>query len=150
MATARAEQTPVKIELRTKIQHDSQQETYELVAFGRYYQKGSSIYIKYDEVQEEGTVNTIVKITGEEAVILRSGALKMRLSFLQGKEMNGSYDSPYGMLLLTTKTNELSLEQSSDGQIDGQFQLKYQLMMQGSSVGVYEMNIKFKEEHERL
>ncbi|WP_425454708.1 DUF1934 domain-containing protein [Falsibacillus pallidus] len=146
LATARAEQIPVKIELKTKIKHDEQQETYELVAFGRYYQKGKSIYIKYDEIQEEGTVNTIVKITEGEAVILRSGALKMRLSFIKGNEMNGSYDSPYGTLLLTTRTKELQLDQSSEGKIDGHFDLRYQLLMQGSSVGVYEMNIKFKEE----
>ncbi|WP_233569834.1 DUF1934 domain-containing protein [Falsibacillus albus] len=150
MAAARAEQIPIKIELTTKIQHDNEQETYELTAFGQYYQKDNAVYLKYDEVQEEGTVHTIVKISGNEAVILRSGALKMRLSFLNGKPKNGSYESPYGTLMLISKTSELKHSQEKEKAVDGRFQLKYQLILQGSSVGVYEMNIDYKEEQERL
>ncbi len=142
-------QLPVKINLTTNIRSGNEEETFELLAFGQYYEKGNSIYLKYDEVQEEGTVHTIVKLEDERAVILRSGAVKMRLTFQENHDNNGSYESQLGTLLLVTKTEKLVHKQTKDQEssnINGRFHLKYELEMQGSIVGDYEMIIQYKEE----
>jgi uncharacterized beta-barrel protein YwiB (DUF1934 family) len=140
-----SEQIPVKIHLRTDIQHGDEKDSFELIAFGRYYKKGNSAYLKYDEVQEEGTVHTIVKMASENALILRSGAVKMRLSFDEAHELNGSYETEIGTLLLTTTTNKLKYKEDEENK-SGEFQVQYELHMQGSSVGQYQMVISFKEE----
>ncbi|MGX1262475.1 uncharacterized beta-barrel protein YwiB (DUF1934 family) [Rossellomorea marisflavi] len=137
--------TPVKIHLKTKITIGEESDSYELISFGRYYEKAGAVFLKYDEVQEEGTTNTIVKLTERQALILRSGAVKMRMAFNEDEEQNGSYESQLGTLLLTTKTHSLSHTQM-DTSLEGDFNLTYQLKMQGNPVGEYIMSIHYKEE----
>ncbi|MFP3359432.1 DUF1934 domain-containing protein, partial [Planococcus sp. SIMBA_143] len=84
--TAKADSTPVKVHLKTKITIGEESDSFELVSFGRYYEKGDAIFLKYDEVQEEGTTHTIVKVTDRQALILRSGAVKMRMAFNELEE----------------------------------------------------------------
>jgi uncharacterized beta-barrel protein YwiB (DUF1934 family) len=139
------ESIPVKIHLKTNITIGDDSDSFELVSFGRYYEKGDAFFLKYDEVQEEGTTHTIVKVTNEQALILRSGAVKMRMLFNEEEEMSGSYESELGTLLLTTKTKKLSHTKNL-AKTEGDFNLSYELIMQGSSVGDYEMSINFKEE----
>lgn len=145
MTDFNSESTPVKIHLKTTITVGEESDAFELVSFGRYYEKGDAFFIKYDEVQEEGTIHTIVKVTDTQALILRSGAVKMRMVFNEEEEMNGSYESELGTLLLTTKTKKLSHTKNLS-KTEGDFNLSYELIMQGSPVGDYEMSINFKEE----
>jgi uncharacterized beta-barrel protein YwiB (DUF1934 family) len=140
-----SESTPVKIHLKTTITVGDESDAFELVSFGRYYEKGDAFFLKYDEVQEEGTIHTIVKVIDTQALILRSGAVKMRMVFNEEEEMNGSYESELGTLLLTTKTKKLSHTKNLS-KTEGDFNLSYELIMQGSPVGDYEMSINFKEE----
>ncbi|OIU66428.1 DUF1934 domain-containing protein [Rossellomorea aquimaris] len=145
MTDFNSESTPVKIHLKTTITVGEESDAFELVSFGRYYEKGDAFFLKYDEVQEEGTTHTIVKVTDTQALILRSGAVKMRMVFNEEEEMNGSYESELGTLLLTTKTKKLSHTKNLS-RTEGDFNLSYELIMQGSPVGDYEMSINFKEE----
>jgi uncharacterized beta-barrel protein YwiB (DUF1934 family) len=145
LAELNNESTPVKIHLKTNITIGDDSDSFELVSFGQYYEKGDAFFLKYDEVQEEGTIHTIVKITDTQALILRSGAVKMRMVFNEEEEMNGSYESELGALMLTTKTKKLSHTKNLT-KTEGDFNLSYELNMQGSPVGDYEMSINFKEE----
>ena len=79
------EQLPVKITVNTTIQNGTEKETYELITFGYYVKKTKSVFLRYEEFLEEGTINTIVKISGQEGSILRTGAVKMRIPFQQNK-----------------------------------------------------------------
>ncbi|MDQ0214184.1 uncharacterized beta-barrel protein YwiB (DUF1934 family) [Oikeobacillus pervagus] len=141
-----AKKTPVKIHLKTTIEQEDEKETIELALFGQYYQKGNNSYLKYEEVHEEGTVQTIVKMSEQQALILRNGAIKMRLPFQLEGTLNGSHESPFGTLLLTTRTNELAHHTYTDIPINGEFQISYQLMMQEQIAGNYTMSIQYKEE----
>ena len=145
MALTEDIQTPVKIHLVTKVRQEGEEEAFELVVFGRHYQKGDTVYLKYDEVQEEGTIHTVVKITGEEALIMRTGAIKMRLRFRLSEEMGGSHDSPFGSLHLSTRTQRM-IHRQSEHTCEGRFSLLYDLSMQGSPAGHYEMQIDYKED----
>lgn len=136
---------PVKIHLKTTIDHGDEVETYELTLFGEYYQKAHSAFLKYEELLQEGAIQTIVKVAEQEALILRSGSIKMRLSFDLEDEKAGSYEGEYGTLLLTTKTMSLENRKNESERLSGQFILKYDLKMQGSTVGTYEMVLDYKE-----
>nr|WP_263324122.1 DUF1934 domain-containing protein [Neobacillus sp. Marseille-Q6967] len=129
-------EVPVKITVRTTIDG---QETFELTVFGRYFQKGSADFLQYEEEIEEGTVRTIVKMAGEEALILRGGALKMRLPFELNRKLNGSYELPFGQF--TTETKARRLEYSA-----GFFDIVYDFWMDGAPAGTYHLEIAFQEE----
>ncbi|CRK82596.1 DUF1934 domain-containing protein [Neobacillus massiliamazoniensis] len=128
--------TPVKINVKTTI---NEQETFELVVFGQYDQKEHSSYLRYEEVLEEGSVRTIVKTTDDEVLILRSGAVKMRLPFQLHKKMKGSFETPLGRFDTTTTAQRL---QHGKGMID----ILYDFSLQGSHAGTYHMEISFQED----
>ncbi|TCN24021.1 DUF1934 domain-containing protein [Mesobacillus foraminis] len=138
-----AEQNPVKVTVTTAIQDGEQQETYELTTFGRYYKKGRSSYLQYDETMEEGVVHTTVKASGNEVLILRSGAIKMRLHLLQDKKTPGNYHSPYGLLQTEADTRKVDIAMGSSS---GMIKVFYELAIQGAHAGTYQMNIDYKEE----
>ncbi|WP_059352039.1 DUF1934 domain-containing protein [Bacillus coahuilensis] len=134
----------VRVDLSTTITQGEENETISFTTFGRYYEKAGSAYLRYDEVLEEGTVKTTVKLSNEQGLILRGGAVKMRLAFNREDRMNGSYESPHGTFLLQTHTKELSHTETAEG--EGTLRIRYELRMQGSSVGNYDMKITYKEE----
>ncbi|ETI69846.1 DUF1934 domain-containing protein [Neobacillus vireti] len=127
---------PVKINVKTTI---DEQETFELVVFGRAYRKGDAFYLRYEEVHEEGTVRTIVKVANEEALILRSGAVKMRLPFRLHTELRGSYEMPFGTFETITMARRI---EHKEGLID----ILYDFTMQGSPAGRYHLEITFQED----
>jgi uncharacterized beta-barrel protein YwiB (DUF1934 family) len=127
---------PVKINVKTTINNE---ETFELVVFGQYYQKNGAAFLQYEEAAEEGTVKTIVKTAEDEALILRSGAIKMRLPFQLHKTLNGSYEMPFGRFETTTVTRRMEIERNS-------FDILYDFNLQGSPAGTYHLEITFQEE----
>ncbi|AJD92403.1 DUF1934 domain-containing protein [Jeotgalibacillus malaysiensis] len=136
--------TPVSIHLTTVItQPDGSKEKLTLESEGEWIQKNNIDYLKYEEEQNGGTVRTIVKMEEDSAVILRSGAVKMRLAFSRGNKMMSSYESEHGTLSLLTNTKAYT--HHTPGKKDGRFQITYGLEMQGSSVGTYKMTIDYKE-----
>ncbi|MGG0718961.1 DUF1934 domain-containing protein [Robertmurraya massiliosenegalensis] len=138
-----AEHKPVKINVNTTIWDNGAKETFELTTFGRYYEKSGSAFLQYEEVMEEGTVKSIVKISKDETLILRSGAINMRLVFEANKKHPGRYETPFGTLGITTRTTSLAhrlFEQA------GTLTISYDLHMQGSLAGKYQLEIKFEEE----
>ncbi|MDQ0200906.1 YwiB family protein [Neobacillus ginsengisoli] len=127
---------PVKIKVKTTI---DQQDSFELTVFGRYYKKNNAAFLQYEEVTEEGSVRTIVKTAADEALILRSGAVKMRLPFRLHKKMKGSYEMPFGRFETTTTAKKI---EHSDGSID----ILYDFALQGSQAGTYHLEITFQED----
>lgn len=127
---------PVKINVKTTI---DEQETFELVVFGRAYHKGDAFFLRYEEVLEEGTVRTIVKVANEEALILRSGAVKMRLPFRLNKILRGSYEMPFGTFETSTMARRIE-------HIEGLIDIVYDFTMQGTPAGTYHLEITFQED----
>lgn len=134
-----------KIKVKTTIWNDGQKETFELTTFGRYYEKGESIFLQYEEFLEEGSVKSIVKVSEHEALILRSGAVNMRMVFVMNKRQAGKYVTPYGTIGIETRTKRLACKkEASSGAVD----ILYDLHMQGSIAGTYHMEIVFEEENQ--
>ncbi|MBU8881009.1 DUF1934 domain-containing protein [Bacillus sp. FJAT-29790] len=147
MSIRSGEQVPVKIKVKTDIRDGSNKDTFELTAFGRYYIKENARFLQYDEVVEEGTAKTIIKMSDQEGLILRSGAVRMKLPFKMNKKLKGTYHTPYGVFDMDTLTKRLDHqfdEQTGFGSID----LLYELKMQGAQSGTYHLAITFEEEEE--
>ncbi|WHY00614.1 DUF1934 domain-containing protein [Neobacillus sp. DY30] len=131
---------PVKINVKTTIDHD---ETFELLVFGTYFEKGNAAYLRYEEAVEEGNVRTIVKMGHLEALILRGGAIKMRLPFELNRKLNGSYEMPFGQFATVTKAKKIDFSYENG---KGHFSVLYDFTMEGALASTYQLEIAFQEE----
>lgn len=129
----------VKIKLTTTIrQPGSEEQVMELRAEGVLTEKGGRRYLQYEERQDELDIRTTVKLGEQDAVVMRSGGLQMRLPFLLDKEQTGNLRNGEGSFMLTTKAHELVVTES-------RFRVRYDLALGNDYVGEYEMEIQFME-----
>ncbi|WP_042351099.1 DUF1934 domain-containing protein [Bacillus massiliigorillae] len=136
----------VKVELKTTITNGEERDSYELLTFGTLQHKGRSIYLRYDEVQQDlNKTHTIVKWSPEEVFIMRSGHVKMRQKFLKDLMTVGSFESTYGTMQMLTTAKKMN-HSWDDNTKEGKIHLIYDLNMQGNDVGQYDMLIRYKEE----
>ncbi|WP_374721585.1 DUF1934 domain-containing protein [Peribacillus tepidiphilus] len=142
-----SEKKNVKVHLKTTITTGEDTETYEFLTFGTSQLKGNTLYLQYEEVQEDHQkVQTTVKWTDEEAFIMRSGAIKMRQRFIRDAHTIGVYESPYGALNMKTLTKKMEYSWNNHTK-EGKIILIYELAIQGNEIGRYEMTIGYKEEN---
>ena len=138
----------VKINVKTTITQEDSEEIIEGAVLGDFFQKETASYLQYEEISEQGSTRTIVKMAGNDALILRNGAIKMRLPFSLNQKMSGSYELPFGKFETATVAKKIDHEYdavSGKGRID----LLYDFSMQGTpSVGTYHLEITFQEEEE--
>jgi uncharacterized beta-barrel protein YwiB (DUF1934 family) len=137
---------PVKINVLTTISQGDEKETFELVTFGRFFRKGKACYLRYEEVMDVGKIKTFVKFSEDEAVIMRSGALDMRLAFRRNYIMKGHYTTPYGTMDTLTDTKKLEHQEIS--QKEGKLDLVYDFTFQTDDAGTYQMEISYKEDEQ--
>ncbi|WP_235318324.1 DUF1934 domain-containing protein [Planococcus sp. CAU13] len=129
----------VNIRLTTTIrQPDMDEQVMNLESYGTLTEKNNRWYLQYREQQDELEIRTIVKFNEEEAVIMRSGGLQMRLPFLLHKEQTGNLTNEQGSFMLTTTAHELSMSGTH-------FKVRYDLALGGDHAGEYEMEILFLE-----
>ena len=133
----------VKVKLKTTIRQPNEEpEIFELWATGTLIEKRGNSYLKYEEMQDDNKINTTVKMGESEALILRSGGVNMRLPFLKNAEQNGSYESEYGVLMVSTMTRKITFEQNKH---DGYFVVQYDLNVSGQPVGEYTLEFHYTE-----
>ncbi len=121
---------------------DGESEGYEMWLTGQLLEKAGSIYLKYEEVQEDKTIRTTMKLGNEQALIMRNGALKMRLPLNVMEQQMGHYESELGSMPLVIDTKEMTFTKQS---VSGDFHVQYDLLMGGQSVGNYTLDITFTE-----
>lgn len=129
----------VNIRLLSTISHPNvAKETVDIQITGMLTVKGNTPYLVYEEVLEEKIIRTTVKLDSKSALILRSGGVKMRLPFERGELQNGSYDTPYGTLLMITNTKHMHFD-------NGHFQVEYELIMNEEVAGTYTLELIYTE-----
>ncbi|MED3800440.1 DUF1934 domain-containing protein [Lysinibacillus xylanilyticus] len=133
----------VNIKLISKIRPiDGESEGYEMLLTGQLLEKAGSIYLKYEEVQEDKTIRTTMKLGSEQALIMRNGAVKMRLPLNIIEQQMGHYESEFGSMPLVIDTKEMMFTKQA---VSGDFHVQYDLLMGGQSVGNYTLDITFTE-----
>jgi uncharacterized beta-barrel protein YwiB (DUF1934 family) len=138
----------VKINVKTTIFQDGREEIIEGTAKGDFFQKENASYLQYEEITEQGSIRTIVKMAGQEALVLRNGAVKMRLPFRLHQKMTGSYELPFGKFETMTMAKNIDLS-CDTGTGRGKIDILYDFSMQEApGVGTYHLEIFFQEEEE--
>jgi len=121
---------------------DGESEGYEMLLTGQLLEKAGSIYLKYEEVQEDKSIRTTMKLGNEQALIMRNGAVKMRLPLNIIEQQMGHYESELGSMPLVIDTKEMTFTKQA---VSGDFHVQYDLLMGGQSVGNYTLDITFTE-----
>ncbi|RUL53130.1 MULTISPECIES: DUF1934 domain-containing protein [Lysinibacillus] len=136
----------VKIKLNSTIQPiDGEPENYEMWLNGSYINKAGKTYLRYEEVLDDKSIQTTVKMDNLQALILRSGGVKMRLPFNSEKQESGHYDTQFGTLPILTETHQLTHDHEEEHGINGNFKVQYDLIISGQSVGKYTLEIHYSE-----
>lgn len=134
----------VKIKLvSTILPIGGERETFEMWLEGTVLEKGGHHYLRYEEVQTDDTIRTVIKLAEQDTVILRNGAVKMRMPLNVEQSELGHYESMYGSMPIETKTHQLTIEKLANGV--GRFMTQYDLAVAGNSVGNYKLEIQFTE-----
>lgn len=135
----------VHIRLHSSIRHPGQKsETHELHAEGRFIRKPSAVYLKYDEEHEGTTIQTTLKISDRDALILRNGAVKMRLPLDMEQNREGDYTNGPVKFALQVKTLQLEFTEETL-EAGGQFFVHYELYTEESLLGTYKLRITYTE-----
>ncbi|MFJ5790602.1 DUF1934 domain-containing protein [Lysinibacillus sp. NPDC093197] len=137
------EKSQVNIKLISTIRPiDGESETLEMWLNGQLINKADSLYLKYEEMQDEKTIRTTMKLDKERALIMRAGAVKMRLPLNIFEQQIGHYESEFGSMPLVTQTKNMLFTRH---EMRGDFHVHYDLLMGGQNVGNYTLDITFTE-----
>lgn len=142
---SREKERYVKIKLNSLIRHpDQDEEKHELTSTGLLIKKAGNSYLKYEEQQSGNSIQTIVKLDSKDALIMRRGAVTMRLPFVAAGERPGTYGSGPATFDLVVKTNKLDFTMQEDNS-GGRFNVNYDLHAEGTLLGKYELTITYTE-----
>ena len=135
---------PVSIKLATKVTQQQATEDFYFELAGQLVTIGDTLYIRYQEVQEDGQKITVtIKIMPDGAVQLtRSGDMRIRLKFIYREMVNTSYNTPYGTMLFSTYTKNLRVS-LKDRPASGKIVIEYDLYMADEQIGNYQINLDF-------
>ncbi|MBM7605271.1 uncharacterized beta-barrel protein YwiB (DUF1934 family) [Metabacillus crassostreae] len=140
------ESTPVSIKVVSEIHNEKDHdiEKIEVDTTGEYIEKGRSIYLRYNEKHELGSVRTTVKISGDEVVVMRSGAVTMKQRFIQAIPTVTDYGTPFGKLQLQTFTHTLQFEKT---ELEDRLVILYDLQIDENEKHVHKLMISYKEDN---
>ncbi|MEK4181119.1 DUF1934 domain-containing protein [Aeribacillus sp. FSL K6-1121] len=136
---------PVQIYVQNKIyQNQTEEERIEFYTTGEFFKKQHTFYLVYDEIQDDETVKTLIKISEKETTLIRSGGIRLRQRFKQGQKTYANYETPYGTLKLAAETK--SLIWHTDEEKHGTLSIEYLLEINGDTPRLHSLSIQFKKE----
>ncbi|WP_175637818.1 DUF1934 domain-containing protein [Metabacillus schmidteae] len=140
-----SESTPIQIHVLSEIrkEHEGDKETIEMTTAGEQFLKGNTVYLRYDEEHELGSVKTTVKIAPEEVMVMRSGAVTMKQRFIQGQKTMTDYATPFGKLQLEINTNSLTIDHT---ELEDRLVVLYDLQIDENEKHVHKLVITYKED----
>ncbi len=122
-----------------QVTSETEEEQLEFVTEGKYYVKGDSVYLLYDESEFSGMegCTTSLKITGDNIKMKRFGeriGLDTEIEFQKGKRYKGYYDTPYGSVEMEVLTNDvINKIEKIEGK--GTLNIDYHISLRGLSEG---------------
>lgn len=111
-------------------------------AEGYCTEKDGSYYIIYDEMIEEHTVKTMIKLGENTVEVIKRGDVESKMVFAPGAEDKFRYSTPFGLMDMMTKTDELNIFQS-----EGNFKIniQYDLYVGGVLTSKNKMFIRIRK-----
>lgn len=106
---------------------DNEKDTIEIMTRGKFYKKGDSQYLVYDESELSGMEGstTTLKIQQNKVEMKRFGAYKSNLIFEKDKKHISLYQTAYGNMEMEVITNhiEVDINDAGKGTIDADYKL---------------------------
>lgn len=136
MAEKESAKIPIRLKLVTEIRDGAgRKELLTIEEEGTLYSKEDATFLAYKEMMENvGQISNVIKIKDGEVSIMRSGGVSMRQTYRKGATTSGSYQSPYGMMEMVAKTENIDFTNHTESR-KAKLILSYQLQMQGEWVG---------------
>ncbi|WP_058485872.1 DUF1934 domain-containing protein [Defluviitalea phaphyphila] len=128
-------------------QYEEYENSIEMVASGKYYEKNGKKYITYKERlnSESEDTTTTIKIDGKQVSIIRFGSINFTMTFELNKKYTTYYDTIEGALLISVFTKHINID-LKDG--EGKIDIVYSLEMNHVSMGINSFNIKIYTSNE--
>jgi uncharacterized beta-barrel protein YwiB (DUF1934 family) len=106
----------------------------EFITEGRFYKRGASYYLVYDESDFSGTegCTTSLRITGDSIRMKRYGEdvpSGTSIEFEKGKRFSGWYETPFGSVEMEVLTNNIDNRITGDG--EGSLDIDYHVSLKG-------------------
>lgn len=119
-------------------------EVIEVVSPGIFSKKDDGYKIVYYETELSGMKGTKTSlIINEDDVLLeREGTTKSKMYFKKNKLDLSLYDTPYGMMEIEIKTQDLKVNMDENG---GQVSIKYKMFIGGENVQKTNMEIEVRK-----
>lgn len=117
-------------------------ETTKLLTPATLHVEGECAVLRYEETELtglEGTTTTF-RLWPERIELERRGALNSTMVFAAGTEDRSLYDMGFGALLITVRTEKVSVELKKDG---GCAAVAYSVAVEGESAGRIEYLLEF-------
>ncbi|MDN4606047.1 DUF1934 domain-containing protein [Sporosarcina highlanderae] len=129
----------VDVLLQSSIRHDGQTtDNHELTASGVLIEKAGKTYLQFEEKLNGQQVRTTVKLDEPDALIMRTGAVQMRLPFTACEIRPGTYGAGPATFDLLVKTTKLEVTEN-------RFTAHYELHTEDALLGIHEMTIYYTE-----
>ncbi|MDR2610169.1 MAG: DUF1934 domain-containing protein [Clostridiales Family XIII bacterium] len=121
------------------------EEIVELVTEGRFYQRGDSVYLDYEESDFSGMkgCTTSLKITGNKIRMQRYDGdigIETAIEFEKGKRFTGLYDTPFGSVEMEVLTNDIRNDITQVG--EGSLDIDYCISLKGLSEGRSKLSVE--------
>lgn len=104
------------LQIEVMEEEGAKNEPIEVVTPAQYFFKNGKHYILYDEVAEgiPGNTKNKIKISDKTVEIMKNGVTNAHMIFEKNKKNLTYYDTPYGQILVTVNTTELSVSEQED------------------------------------
>lgn len=146
MAERDSAKIPIQVKLVTEIRDGAgQKEMLTTETEGTLYSKDDATFLAYKEITENiGQISNIIKVKNDEVTIIRSGGVSMRQTYKKGATTTGSYRSPYGVMEMVAKTENVDFTYRTHSR-KARLILSYQLQMQGEWVSRHRLTFMIEK-----
>ena len=122
----------VYIRIRTLQRRDGERDSLVQQVEGRLTQEDGGWLLTYAQEEQGLTTLTSLSLSGEKAVLRRSGAVGSQMVFQEGQAHSSLYETPYGSLPMSLHTQQLRWSMDETG---GKLSLIYRLDLGGAHMG---------------
>jgi uncharacterized beta-barrel protein YwiB (DUF1934 family) len=130
----------VRITIKGIQKNEEAEEVMETAAFGEFAIVGSSYYLRYEEISEEGeTIKTMIKLSEDRVEVTKKNGVDSKMIFVVGQTTSTDYATPYGTLQM-----EMETERADFGLVDDclEVNLEYSLYLNGEFVSINVLHIE--------
>ena len=123
---------------------DKEEVQMEFVTEGRFYLRGDSVYVIYDESELSGMTGckTTLKVKDDTVLMRRVGTegCRSELYFEKGKRFGSTYETPFGPMGVEVVTGIVNCDMDTENG-SGHISIEYNVSLEGLAEGKNQLNI---------